>query len=103
MSLELWQRTRTYHNVTESVGVAVDVSRMGFSPSFFDEMEPAMQRAFAAMAELERGAVANPDENRMVGHYWLRNASLAPTPEIRKDVEETLASLKAFARDVHEG
>ena len=34
------------------------------------------------MDALEKGAIANPDENRMVGHYWLRDPELAPTPEI---------------------
>ncbi|HGG57858.1 MAG TPA: glucose-6-phosphate isomerase, partial [Nannocystis exedens] len=39
-------------------------------------------RALEAMAKLEGGAIANPDENRRVGHYWLRNPDLAPDPEI---------------------
>jgi glucose-6-phosphate isomerase len=42
-----------------------------------------MQRAFKAMSELEKGAIANPDENRRDGHYWLRNPALAPEPEIQ--------------------
>ena len=28
--------------------------------------------------DLEKGAIANPDENRMVGHYWLRAPERAP-------------------------
>ena len=35
------------------------------------------------MAALEKGAIANPDENRMVGHYWLRAPDLAT--QIRLD------------------
>jgi glucose-6-phosphate isomerase len=54
------------------------------------------------MAELERGAIANPDEQRMVGHYWLRQPALAPTREIRREIEETLRAVKSFAQDVHE-
>ena len=38
-----------------------------------------MQKAYAAMDALEKGAIANPDEKRMVGHYWLR------APELRAD------------------
>ena len=34
--------------------------------------------ALAAMESLEGGAIANPDEGRMVGHYWLRAPELAP-------------------------
>ena len=33
--------------------------------------EAGCRQAFIDMADLERGAIANPDENRMVGHYWL--------------------------------
>jgi glucose-6-phosphate isomerase len=66
-------------------------------------MEPAMQRAFAAMAALERGATANPDENRMVGHYWLRAPDLAPTPEIATAIKDALAAVKDFAARVHRG
>jgi glucose-6-phosphate isomerase len=66
-------------------------------------MEPQMQKAFANMAALESGANANPDENRMVGHYWLRNPSLAPSPEIRKEIEYTTARIKKFAAKIHAG
>src|ERR1017187_6788829 len=39
----------------------------------------------------------------MVGHYWLRNPSLAPTPEIRKEIEETVSRIKDFAAKIHAG
>lgn len=40
--------------------------------------EMDLSTAMAAMAELERGAIANPSEGRQVGHYWLRAPELAP-------------------------
>ena len=55
------------------------------------------------MRELEAGAIANPTEKRMVGHYWLRNPGLAPTAEIRKEIEDTINRIKKFAEDVHAG
>jgi glucose-6-phosphate isomerase len=55
------------------------------------------------MAALEKGAIANPDEKRMVGHYWLRQPALAPTAEIRAEIEHTLAAVKAFAAEVQAG
>ncbi len=58
---------------------------------------------FAAMKQLEAGAIANPDEQRMVGHYWLRDASLAPRPELKTAIETTLARLKAFGAAVRGG
>lgn len=62
-----------------------------------------MQQAFTEMAELERGAVANPDENRMVGHYWLRNPALSPKPEIEREILDTIDSISSFSKDIHEG
>lgn len=76
---------------------------MNIPASFFKKMEKPMQRAFAAMKELEAGAIANPDENRMVGHYWLRNPAKAPKPKIRREIESTVKRIKAFAKAVHSG
>jgi len=39
----------------------------------------------------------------MVGHYWLRNADLAPNDEIKAQITEPLVALKKFASDVHSG
>jgi glucose-6-phosphate isomerase len=39
----------------------------------------------------------------MVGHYWLRNPLLAPLPEIRKEIEDTVARIKDFAGKIHAG
>jgi glucose-6-phosphate isomerase len=74
---------------------------MRFPDDFFQKMQPRVEKALAAMRELEAGAIANPDEQRMVGHYWLRDAKLAPTPELRGDIEQTNARIKQFAADVH--
>lgn len=56
-----------------------------------------MQRAFEAMTEIEKGAIANPDEGRMVGHYWLRNPKIAPKPFLTMKIEKTLDSICEFA------
>jgi glucose-6-phosphate isomerase len=100
---QLWERFQQYYLECPLLGLALDLSRMNFEADFFARMEPRIQKAFAAMAELERGAIANPDENRMVGHYWLRNPAIAPTQDIRREIEETISQIKAFASDVHNG
>ena len=76
---------------------------MRFADDFFGKMQPRVDKALAAMAALEKGAIANPDEQRMVGHYWLRNAELAPNDELRRDITETNERIKKFAADVHSG
>jgi len=100
---ELFQRFKKYYTEFPALGLALDLSRMNFSDSFIPSMLPRIDKAFVAMAELEKGALANPDEKRMVGHYWLRNPRLAPTPAIRKEIEETIADIKTFAAKVHAG
>ena len=101
--LEWWERFQKYYTEFPKLGLAVDLSRMNVDDSFFAAMEPQMQKAFANMTALESGAIANPDENRMVGHYWLRNPPLAPSPEIRKEIEYTVARIKKFAAKIHTG
>jgi len=101
--LQWWERFQKYHTAFPSVGVALDLSRMNVDDAFFAAHEPGMQKAFAAMAALEKGALANPDEKRMVGHYWLRHPSLAPTPAIANEIVLAIAQIKAFAAQIHQG
>src|SRR5438046_1435203 len=100
---DLWQRYRQLLCAAPTVGLTLDVSRMTFGDDFLVRMEPAIQAAYQAMDELEAGAVANPDEGRMVGHYWLRAPQLAPTAEIAFAIRDTLAGIKIFATRVHAG
>lgn len=64
----LWQRYKDWLYYHEGLGFYLDVSRMGFDDAFLADMQPRFAKAFADMAALEAGAIANPDENRMVGH-----------------------------------
>jgi glucose-6-phosphate isomerase len=100
---ELWHRFQKYYTEFPSLGLAIDISRMNFGDDFFDSMSGPMERAFLAMAELEKGAIANPDENRMVGHYWLRNPALAPNNAIRTEIEDTIGAVKSFAAEIRAG
>lgn len=84
-------------------GFSLDLSLMEISPSEVVALQPKIAKAFADMAVVESGGIANPDEGRMVGHYWLRNAELAPTAELKRQVTEPLAALKSFAEKVHQG
>ncbi|MEM8867858.1 MAG: glucose-6-phosphate isomerase [Verrucomicrobiota bacterium] len=98
-----WERfTQNYLQLNE-LDFAVDISRIDFADGFFSEMEPKIQAAFSAMDALEKGAISNPDEGRMVGHYWLRNAALAPEAELTTAIEQCLADIKRLAADVHNG
>jgi glucose-6-phosphate isomerase len=102
-SAALWQRYQDWLYYNDALGFYVDVSRMRFDDFFIKALQPEFERAFQEMIALEGGAIANPDENRMVGHYWLRNPDLAPTPALKQEIVETLDQVKTFARRVHSG
>jgi glucose-6-phosphate isomerase len=99
----LWARFQQHYTEFPTLGLALDLSRVNFPDSFLATMARPMQRAFIAMAELEKGGIANPDECRMVGHYWLRNPALAPTKTIAAEIENTVTEVKAFAAAVQAG
>lgn len=99
----LWSRFQEYFLSYPDLGFSIDISRMRFPDGFFETMRVKIDKAFVDMRQLEGGAIANPDEHRMAGHYWLRNAGLAPTPQLRADIVETNQRIKQFAADVHSG
>src|SRR3989304_756121 len=96
-TLELWERYKSYLAYYPDLGLMVDISRMRFPTDYFDWIEPRIQKAYRAMDRLESGDIANPDENRMVGHYWLRAPDLAPSPEIAAEIRKSVADVKTFA------
>ena len=103
MPLNTWNRFQQYLCHCPEIGLWLDISRMDFNDEFLNRMEPAMQQAFDAMLALEQGSIANPDEGRMVGHYWLRTPALAPTPEIRQQIESMVYQVESFTADIHSG
>jgi glucose-6-phosphate isomerase len=100
---QLWSRFQRFYFDFPSVQLALDLSRVGFPDGYFDSMQAPLRQAFSEMHSLEGGAIANPDEKRMVGHYWLRAPELAPSAELRDEIEATMAAVKAFASKVHTG
>ncbi|CAI0467760.1 unnamed protein product [Linum tenue] len=99
----LWRRYVDWLYQHKDLGLYLDVSRIGFTDEFFREMEPRFQQSFDAMEGLEKGAIANPDEGRMVGHYWLRNSELTPTPFLKTQIESTLDCICTFADEIVSG
>src|SRR5256714_8633018 len=99
----LWQRFQRYFLEYRELGFSLDISRMKFPDDLFEKMRPQIEHAFAAMRELEAGAIANPPEDRMVGHYLLRNPALGPTPGIRSENGEPIRRGEAFGQEVHSG
>ena len=99
----LWQRYQDWLYYHEGLEFYLDISRMRFDDAFVEAMLPKLEKAFKDMDALEGGALANPDENRMVGHYWLRDPDLAPTPELQQEILNTLEQIEDFTEKVHTG
>lgn len=89
------------------VTLAQPAIELDLADADLDNADPALwkglDRALEAMRELEGGAVANPDEGRRVGHYWLRNPDLAPEPTIRRAIESMWSQIDDIAARVLAG
>src|SRR5262245_25608776 len=96
-----WKRFQRYLCRIPAIGLTLDISRMGFDDKLPDRMAQPLRNAFDAMDALERGGIANPDEDRMVGHYWLRAPQLAPTEDIANEIRNATANVSSFAAKVH--
>ena len=98
---QTWDHFKQGYFFDVESGLSLDLSRMDISEQFVTKMKPKLVLAYEKMKELEAGAVANPDESRMVGHYWLRAPELAPDPKIQEEIEQANKQVLDFAHKVH--
>jgi glucose-6-phosphate isomerase len=98
-----WDRFKRHHHVYRELGFALDISRIPFPDGYIEENAGDLENALEQMDSLESGSIANPDENRMVGHYWLRDLERAPSAKIADQIRSTLGKIKRFAAKVHAG
>ncbi len=83
------------------LNITLDTAAMDAPSDLYTSRADAIEHATDAMAALEQGAIANPDEDRMVGHYWLRAPQLAPNDELRDAIRRDLDACLDFAKQVH--
>ena len=104
--MDSWQRYSQHLVRYADLGLSLDISQMHFPEGYVEAKSDACAKAYTYMRELEAGAVANVDEDRMVGHYWLRDASLAPEKdnqdeEIRDYIGSCNQAILDFAKETH--
>jgi glucose-6-phosphate isomerase len=99
----LWERYVRYRWADSRLGITLDISRVRFPDGFFAQMSRRVSAALDAMDALEMGALANEDERRMVGHYWLRAPGLAPSEELRSAIQSTIDAVGTFSEAVRNG
>ena len=80
---------------------SLDATQMPVDEAGLDALPWAS--VFQAMEALEGGAIANPDEGRQVGHYWLRALERAPTVGQAKLIGDAAQAVRAFAAGVRDG
>ncbi len=98
-----WERFKKYFYENAEMGFQLDISRIPFDDGYFAEKTVLIENALSEMTALEQGAIANGDEKRMVGHYWLRTAEKSPNTEIEAEIEATVKKILTFSENVHHG
>ena len=96
-----WNNFKSSFLYCPETQIDLDQSKIAVNDDYF--ASATFEGVFNSMGELEKGSIANPDEKRMVGHYWLRNPKLAPNSELCDEITNTLKAVKAFASDVRSG
>ncbi len=102
-SRDLWDRYRDNLIDRPDLGFRLDCSRMDLPDSVFETLCGAFEKAFDAMDALEAGERVNVDEDRAVGHYWLRAPQRAPQPEVAESIRQARREVVEFAARVHSG
>lgn len=77
-------------------GINFDFTRSSLSEICLEDYADFFASLQKKMVNLEAGEIANESENRMVGHYWLRDTSLAPNDKIAAEIEGQIEKVKNF-------
>ena len=98
-----WSRFSDLLWFDKELGFWLDISKMKITNIDFESYENSFIDACKAMDKLEEGDYSNIDENRQVGHYWLRNSSIAPNAEIKSKILDQINLINNFGKDILNG
>ena len=79
----------------EAAGIELDLRRMQLPRNLEARYGALVEAALAEMRDLEAGGFVNTDENRQVGHYWLRNPDAAPEA-FREPIRKVFKEIRRF-------
>ncbi len=102
-NLNDWKKFSNYLWYSNDLNIWIDISKIKFNSDDFQNINQKFVNVFKALEELENGAISNIDENRQVGHYWLRNSSIAPNNILKNKIDNEISSIKEFGKDILEG
>ncbi len=92
-----------FRSVLDDPFVELDLSHSALAESDVAALTPQLTAALQAMKDLEGGSVANQDEGRQVGHFWLRAPGLAPSEELEQTIRGSIDDIAEFVQAVHSG
>lgn len=98
-----WQSFSEHYYCFTGLHFSMDLSCLGMDQTWMASMAPAIENALQEMKALENGAIANQDEQRMVGHYWLRAPELAPDIQLAQAIRDDLDHVLELSRKVLTG
>ena len=98
-----WKRYCDLLFSDDSLGFWLDISRMDVEKSDFEKFKDIYSNAFDSVESLENGSIANIDEGRQVGHYWLRNPQIAPSQEISDSISKEIEDISRFGTSILNG
>ena len=98
-----WNRYCDLLYSDDSLGFWLDISRMDVDKNDFENFKDKYSEAFDSIDSLENGSIANLDEGRQVGHYWLRNPKIAPTNEISQSITREINEISKFGASILAG
>ena len=98
-----WDKYCNYLWFDKQVNIWLDISKINFTLDQISSLENKFKNVFSALKELEAGAISNIDEKRQVGHYWLRNPSVAPNNLIKDEINNEIRVISEFGEYILEG
>ncbi len=102
-NVKAWNNFTNNLYTNSDLGFFLDLSDASIITSKIQSFGGQIHAALKDMDALEKGAKSNPDEDRQVGHYWLRNPDISPTSEICQLIKDTIRDIKIFAFDILNG
>ncbi len=101
--LNSWDKFCNYLWFDKKLNIWLDISKINFTSKEIKNLEDKFKDVFSSIKELENGAISNIDENRQVGHYWLRNPSISPSSKIGEEIRADINSISEFGKQILNG
>ena len=100
---DTWKKYCNYLWFDKKINIWLDISKINFTSNQISSLEKKFINVFSSIKKLEAGAISNIDEERQVGHYWLRNPSVAPNNLIKDLILNDIKDISEFGENILSG